>query len=121
MLVDVAGLVPAIHRLALQAPVMFVPRHAATNVFLGSRSIRNKPCIIALSARITVIPCTLLVVFSQSRITPSARILVASQIDRGAKHQHGSKHDVLHCTMIRGSSTIGCLLDLKLERNLCLK
>merc|ERR1740127_287164 len=61
LLVDIACLVSAIHGGALQAAIVLVLLHAATNILLGTWTFDHEACLVRLSAWVAILHGTSLI------------------------------------------------------------
>ena len=75
LLVDVAGAVRAVHGRALRAAVVLLLLHAAGDVLLLARAAANEALLVALGARVAVIPGALLVGLGQGVVAARAGVL----------------------------------------------
>merc|ERR1719359_2738062 len=101
LLVHRAGVVGAVHGLALHAPVVLLLLQAAPDVLLLAKTARhnlaNLPRLLGgvglahQRARVPVVAGALLVLDGQALVAPGARVLLAEQRERGAEERelHG--------------------------------
>merc|ERR1740117_850368 len=76
LFVDLASAVGAVHGAALQAAVVLLLLHAATDVLLRARALADEACLIGLCARVAVLHGAALHCLHKSLGASSARVLL---------------------------------------------